>query len=116
MAVIPGVEVVRACLEGACRNQPVINRSAHNSHPRDAADGGTVLITVEPDQGKPVLDFLYEQIFRFGAEALFPRISGERRIHFGEAVSGASGILGTCRRKGGEAAGMVRMIRQQRGH
>src|ERR1700677_3909810 len=107
MAIIPGVEVVRACLERACRNQPVINRSAHNSHPRDAADGGTVLIPIEPNQGKPVFDFLHEQICGFGAEALFPRIPGKRRIHFGEAVSGAGRILRACRRKGSEAARMV---------
>ena len=114
VARIPCVDVVCTCLDGARRNQPVINCSAHNSHPCDAADGDTILIAVEPYQGKPLLNFLYEQICRLSAEALLSRIPGERAVHLREAVSGASGIFGTSSRKGGEAAGMVRMIGQQR--
>jgi hypothetical protein len=57
---IPGIKVVCASLEGTRRNQPVIDRSTYNPHPGDAANGGTILIAVEPYQSEPVLNFLYK--------------------------------------------------------
>jgi hypothetical protein len=113
---IPCVKVVRSCLERTRRNQPVINRSAHNSHPCDAADGGTIFIAVQPHQGAPVLNLLYEQDCVFSAEALFSRISCECCVYFGEAVSGATCILWTRSREDSEAASMVLMLWQECWH
>jgi hypothetical protein len=113
---IPRIEPVRACLESALRDQAVVNRSTDNSHPCDAANGGTILIAGEPYQSQPVLNFLYEQVGGFSAEALFSRIPGERCVYFGGTVSGASSSFGACSRKGGEAASMVFMIGQECWH
>jgi hypothetical protein len=63
-----------------------------------------------------VLNFLHEQSRIFSAQALFSRIPGECSVHLGETVSGATSSSWTRSRKGGEAAGMVFMIWQQRRH
>jgi len=63
-----------------------------------------------------VLNFLHEQSRIFSAQALFSRIPGQCCVDLGETVSGATSSFWTRSRKGGEAAGMVFMIWQQRRH
>ena len=59
VAHIPRIEVIRACLECARRDQSVIDGATHNSQLRHAADGSAVLIAVKPNHGKPKLDSLH---------------------------------------------------------
>src|SRR5271165_5698675 len=77
VAHIPGVEMIRACLKGACRDQSVINGATHDSQPCHATDGGAVLLAVKPNQGKPMLDSLQQQACGFGTHPLFSGIAGE---------------------------------------
>jgi hypothetical protein len=86
---------IPACFECTRRNEPVIYRYADDSHLCDVVDGGTTVIAVEPFEGKPVLKLLHERSRIFSAQALFSRISGERCVHLGETVSGATGSFWT---------------------
>jgi len=60
-----------------------------------------------------VLNFLHEQSCGLSAQALFSWKPGERRVHFGEAVSGTTGILTTRGGERSEATSMVYVIWQK---
>lgn len=116
MCGIPGVNHVGFGFAGTCGYQRVVNCSTYNSHPCDAVDSGEILIAVEPYQRKSALNFLHEERCGSSAQALLPGIPGKSRIRFGEAVSGATGVLTTRRGERSEAARMVHVVWQERWH
>jgi|GEM_PF-3168091 len=113
MCGIPCVNNVGIGLAGAGGDECVVNRSAYDSHRSDTFDGGKIFITVKPHQRKSLLNFSHKQGRGFSAEALLSGASGEGRVHLGETVSGTAGIFAARSGKGGEAASMVYMIRQE---